>query len=243
MASRFNTNPNASHLHQRDNARSALFSSYDSQSRPNSRSPAPSRPGAGSAGGGYGYVGAAAEGPHGSGGAFGAYPSSASASAGVNGRPSSGSAAVGFSAYPGSSNANAYLGSTAGAGGGTGGLYGGAGAGEKSEAGFRAATPNSRGQYSDAVLSELESQNDEELEGMSKRVRMLKDISVAIGTEIRSSTALAESMNNSFDSTRTRLKGTMGRMLRMAERTGVGWRVWLGFFLVVGALFWWVWLF
>lgn len=33
-----------------------------------------------------------------------------------------------------------------------------------------------RGQYSDAVLSELESQNDEQVEGMSGRVKMLKEV-------------------------------------------------------------------
>jgi len=110
-------------------------------------------------------------------------------------------------------------------------------------AGYRPATPNSRGQYSDAVLSELESQNEEQLAGMSAKVRMLKDITVAIGDEIRDSTALAEKMNDSFDNTRVRLRGTMNRMLRMAEKTGVGWRVWLGFFAAVILLFWYVWLF
>lgn len=34
----------------------------------------------------------------------------------------------------------------------------------------------SRGQYSDAVLSELEGQNDVQLEGMSAKVKMLKDV-------------------------------------------------------------------
>ena len=34
-----------------------------------------------------------------------------------------------------------------------------------------------RGQYSDAVLSELESQNDDQVEGMSAKVKMLKDVS------------------------------------------------------------------
>ena len=33
-----------------------------------------------------------------------------------------------------------------------------------------------RGQYSDAVLSELESQNDDQVEGMSGRVKMLKEV-------------------------------------------------------------------
>ncbi|KAI4130711.1 MAG: hypothetical protein LQ338_001612 [Usnochroma carphineum] len=109
--------------------------------------------------------------------------------------------------------------------------------------GFRPATPNSKGQYSDAVLSELESQNDAQVEGISAKVKMLKDITVAIGDEIRDSSKLANTMNDSFDNTRVRLRGTMNRMLRMAERTGVGWRVWLGFFAAVSILFWYVWLF
>lgn len=33
-----------------------------------------------------------------------------------------------------------------------------------------------RGQYSDAVLSELENQNDTEIQGLSGKVRMLKDV-------------------------------------------------------------------
>ncbi|KAI5302616.1 protein transport protein bet1, partial [Ascosphaera pollenicola] len=129
--------------------------------------------------------------------------------------------------------------------------------------GYRAATPNSRGQYSDAVLSSLESQNDEDIEGISARVKMLKNVgpphsltscvppsnalhsqvTLAIGDEIRDSTALAEKMNETFDSTRVKLRGTMNRMLRMAEKTGVGWKVWLLFFAAVIGLFWYVWLF
>ena len=100
-----------------------------------------------------------------------------------------------------------------------------------------------RGQYSDAVLSALENQNDSALEGMSAKVRMLKDITLSIGDEIRSSSSLADSMNDSFDNTRLRLRGTMNRMLRMAEKTGVGWRVWVLFFLAVWGIFAYVWLF
>ncbi|KAJ9194286.1 hypothetical protein DTO164E3_7392 [Paecilomyces variotii] len=108
--------------------------------------------------------------------------------------------------------------------------------------GYRSATPNSKGQYSDAVLSSLESQNESEIEGISAKVKMLKDITVAIGDEIRTSSALADKMNESFDNTRVKLRGTMNRMLRMAERTGVGWRVWLLFFFAVFLLFAYVWL-
>lgn len=49
-------------------------------------------------------------------------------------------------------------------------------------------------------------------------------------------------MNDAFDSSRVKLRGTMNRMLRMAERTGVGWKVWLGFFVFVFFLFAYVWL-
>lgn len=68
-------------------------------------------------------------------------------------------------------------------------------------------------------------------------------MTIAIGDEIRESSALADKMNGSFDATRLRLRGTMNRMLLMAERTGVGWRVWLLFFAAVAALFFYVWLF
>jgi blocked-early-in-transport protein 1 len=108
---------------------------------------------------------------------------------------------------------------------------------------YRAATPNSKGQYSDAVLSELESQNDQEMTGMSAKVRKLKEIANAIGDEIRDSSALADSMNSTFDSTSARLRGTMNRMLQMAASTGIGWRAWLAFFAAVMLLFWYVWLF
>lgn len=144
--------------------------------------------------------------------------------------------------------------------------------GVDSSKGFRPATPNSRGQYSGAVLDELESQNDAQVEGIMGKVRVLKDVStargrdggvgwqerrfdsryadrgkiqmtVAIGDEIRESSALAEKMNDTFDQTRLRLRGTMNRMLLMAERTGVGWRVWLMFFAAVILIFMYVWLF
>ncbi|KAI9661413.1 MAG: protein transport protein bet1 [Alyxoria varia] len=106
---------------------------------------------------------------------------------------------------------------------------------------FRSATPNSRGQYSDAVLSELENQNEEHLQGMTAKVRMLKDITTQIGHEIRSSSTLAEQLNDNFEGATLKLKGTVNRMMRMAERgTGVGWRTWVLFFAAVILLFWWV---
>ncbi|KAJ5090381.1 hypothetical protein N7532_009065 [Penicillium argentinense] len=107
---------------------------------------------------------------------------------------------------------------------------------------FRSATPDKKGHYSDAVLSSLESQNDAEVEGITSKVKMLKDLTLAIGDEIRD-TAHMNELESSFEGTRVRIRGNMKRMLRMAERTGVGWKVWLGFFLAVFLIFFYVWLF
>ncbi|CAD6451792.1 a6059a3b-156b-47d8-bf9a-f564656003a4 [Sclerotinia trifoliorum] len=136
-------------------------------------------------------------------------------------------------------------------GGGVGGYSGGgydAGYGERedrtgSAAGFRSATPNSRGQYSDAVLNELESQNNDQVEGIMGKVRQLKSMTIAIGDEIRESSALAEKMNDNFEGARVRIRGTMNRMLIMSQKTGVSWKIWLLFFAAVFGLFFWVWAF
>ena len=66
-------------------------------------------------------------------------------------------------------------------------------------------------------------------------------ITLAIGDEIRDTSNMSD-LNDSFDNTRVRLRGNMTRMLRMAERTGVGWRVWLAFFVAVFMLFAWIWI-
>lgn len=56
--------------------------------------------------------------------------------------------------------------------------------GNGSVGGFRPATPNRRGQYSDAVLNELESQNDGQVEGIMGKVRLLKDVGFPSYTSI-----------------------------------------------------------
>ncbi|TKA24058.1 hypothetical protein B0A50_06949 [Salinomyces thailandicus] len=142
---------------------------------------------------------------------------------GANHLSASPTSGAGFSAYPGAN--------------------GDVGARRSGDSGFRPATPNRKGQYSDAVMEELESQNDDQVGEMSKKVKMLKDITMAIGDEIRDSTAFTEKMNDQFEGTRNRLRGTMNRMLRMAEKTGIGWRIWLGFFAFIFMLFVYVWLF
>lgn len=86
------------------------------------------------------------------------------------------SSSPGFSTYPSASSPNNNLYSNGGAGFGG---YGAGGSGRDAAAGaggYRAATPNSRGQYASATLDELESQNDEHTGVLIGKVKMLKDV-------------------------------------------------------------------
>ncbi|KAF1844600.1 uncharacterized protein K460DRAFT_354498 [Cucurbitaria berberidis CBS 394.84] len=142
-----------------------------------------------------------------------------------------------YGAASSSSNGSLFP-SSSGSGYGVGG--GGGGGARNIDGSFRSATPNSRGQYSAAVMDELESQNDEHVGVLTSKVKMLKDLTHLIGDEIRDSTTLTEKMNDQFENSRNKIKGTMTRMLRMAQTTGVGWKAWLGFFAAVILLFLWV---
>lgn len=77
-----------------------------------------------------------------------------------------------YSAYSGDSYARNSSAGGYGYGGAGAGLYGNAGG----DGSFRSATPNRKGQYSAQVLEELESQNDAQVEGLSAKVKMLKDV-------------------------------------------------------------------
>lgn len=106
---------------------------------------------------------------------------------------------------------------------------------------YRAATPNSKGQFSAQVYDDLESQNDQQLEGLFGKVRMLKDVTNKIGDHINSDNQFLGEMEETFSNAGTRLKGTYSRMMRMAERSGVGWRAWLIVFALIFLVFFYVW--
>jgi blocked early in transport 1 len=65
----------------------------------------------------------------------------------------------------------------------------------KHKAGYRPATPNKKGQYSDAVLNELESQNDAQVAGILGKVRVLKDVSGLLGSRISPSSSTQTDIN------------------------------------------------
>lgn len=107
-------------------------------------------------------------------------------------RTSSQSPAVG--SRPSSGYGYQPNGSAAGASNGAFSAYPGGGAGSVST--FRSATPNSKGQYSDATLAAMESQTDEQMDGMMGKVKLLKDVRNAPGNN-----GPAENANNWLDHT------------------------------------------
>ncbi|KAN0100888.1 hypothetical protein V8E55_000872 [Tylopilus felleus] len=82
---------------------------------------------------------------------------------------------------------------------------------------------------------DLEGQNDEQLEGLSAKVKLLKDITIGIGNEVRESTVQLSQMNDAFAETSGILAGTFRRLNNMAERQGCRW-LWYIIFLVF--VFW-----
>ncbi|EPQ28911.1 uncharacterized protein PFL1_03712 [Pseudozyma flocculosa PF-1] len=75
---------------------------------------------------------------------------------------------------------------------------------------------------SQRTAEDLEEQNDQRLEGLSARVKMLKDITTGIGNEVREGTKDMGALGEAFSNTSAFLGGTMSRMNRMAQRQS-GW--------------------
>ncbi|MBW0527241.1 hypothetical protein O181_066956 [Austropuccinia psidii MF-1] len=87
------------------------------------------------------------------------------------------------------------------------------------------------------TAEELESQNDEALEGLSAKVRLLKEISVNIGTEVKDSTKFLSTMNDTFSEATGLLSGTFRKMNRMAKTQTGRWWYWLLFLILVFWIF------
>lgn len=90
-------------------------------------------------------------------------------------------------------------------------------------------------------MDTLESQNDQQIEGLTAKVKMFKDMTIKIGDEIRDSNKLLEDLGHNFESAQTKLKVTFNRMILMSERSGIPWKVWLGFFAFIFLMFFYVW--
>jgi len=90
---------------------------------------------------------------------------------------------------------------------------------------------------------DLEGQNDEAIEGLSAKVKLLKDITIGIGNEVRESTIQLSQMNDAFAETGGILAGTFRRMNNMATRQGCRWLWYIVFFVIVFWFFMVVWWF
>ncbi|KAF8740666.1 hypothetical protein AX14_007799 [Amanita brunnescens Koide BX004] len=89
---------------------------------------------------------------------------------------------------------------------------------------------------------DLEGQNDEMMDGLSAKVKLLKDITIGIGNEVRESTAQLSQMNDAFSETSGILAGTFRRMNNMATRHGCRWLWYIVFLTIVFWFFivvWW----
>ncbi|KAI9460238.1 protein transport protein BET1 [Lactarius psammicola] len=90
---------------------------------------------------------------------------------------------------------------------------------------------------------DLEGQNDDAIEGLSAKVKLLKEITIGIGNEVRESTIQLSQMNDAFAETSGILAGTFRRMNNMAGRQGCRWLWYIVFLIFVFWFFiivWWL---
>jgi len=93
------------------------------------------------------------------------------------------------------------------------------------------------------MVDDLEGKNDERLEGLVGKVKMLKNLSYGIGQEVRDSAIQLTEMNDAFAETGGILSGTFRRLNKMAKRQGGNW-CWFMMFLVlvlwIFVITWWL---
>lgn len=102
----------------------------------------------------------------------------------------------------------------------------------------RSRYPESPFQYGDAANDHAEAQNDQLVEAISSKISVLKDLSLNIGKEASNTNGVLSTLGEQFDSARTSVKGTVKRLVKTADESGVGWRQWLLFAGFVVFCFW-----
>jgi len=89
---------------------------------------------------------------------------------------------------------------------------------------------------------DLEGQNDEAIEGLNAKVRLLKDLTIGIRDEVKDSAIQLTQMNDAFAETGGILSGTMRRLGNMSSRQGCRWLWYIVFLIFVFWFFvvmWW----
>ncbi|KAF8309710.1 hypothetical protein DL93DRAFT_2062685, partial [Clavulina sp. PMI_390] len=90
---------------------------------------------------------------------------------------------------------------------------------------------------------QLESQNDEMIDGIGAKVQQLRALAIGIGQEAKDSTIQLTQMNDAFSETGDILGGTFRRMNAMAKRQGSRWMCYMLFIILVIWFFIFVWWF
>lgn len=96
--------------------------------------------------------------------------------------------------------------------------------------------------YSQSILSQLESQNDLHINSIGQKVKALKNMSLKIGEEIRESNKTLQDLSNTFDQTKSSLKKTVDKVILMAQRSRISFKIWLTIFLTVFLLYFYIWI-
>lgn len=102
-------------------------------------------------------------------------------------------------------------------------------------------TKDTKFDYNENTLSQLESQSDEQMGEMGKKIQALKSLSLRMGDEIRNGNSLND-LSSTFENTKVKLKDTFENMMDMAKRSRISIKTWLLIFSFVGVLFFWVWI-
>lgn len=97
--------------------------------------------------------------------------------------------------------------------------------------------------HNEAYLLSLESQNNEELDGMTFKVAALKNMGLQMGEEINKSVRLNEDLTDKFERGKVSLKQTYNKMIDMSWAASLTWKMWLIFFLLFFSLCFYLWLF
>ena len=95
--------------------------------------------------------------------------------------------------------------------------------------------------YNGSMLSQLESQSEEQMSLMGTKVKQLKNLTLKMGDEIRSSNSAVSQLGETFEGTSLRLKKTFNKMMIMASKSRIPLRTWFLIFVVIGLLFFYVW--
>ncbi|CAI2178905.1 15075_t:CDS:2 [Funneliformis geosporum] len=100
---------------------------------------------------------------------------------------------------------------------------------------LRSSAPSSN--YTPNAHLDLESQNDDKLEGLTGKVKLLKEITLSIGESVKESNILVGAMSDEYSRTSSSLGGTMNKLKRLAVTQNSHFTWWLIFLIVITFIF------